>query len=52
MLKGRGAEQGDVDGPLECAAQQGARTLIWIGIDDPVEERRLQAEHENKMQTT
>ena len=47
------AEQGDVDGHFECilalgmvaaetrlrvAAQQAARTLPWIGIDDPLEE--------------
>ena len=53
------AEQGDVDGPLECslelvmvaaeallhgAAQQAARTFPWSGTDDPVEEQRLQAE--------
>ena len=35
---------------LHVADQQAARTLPWIGIDDPVEERRLQAEHENRMQ--
>ena len=65
MLNDRGAEQGDVDGPLECslalgmvaaetrmrvAARQAARTLPWIGIDDPLEEQRLQAEHVSKMQ--
>ena len=66
MLKDRGAEQGDVDGPLECslalgmvaaetrkhvAAQQAARTLPWIGIDDPLEEQRLQAERVNKVRS-
>ena len=65
MPKDRGAEPGDVDGPLECslalgivaaetrlrvAAPRAARTLPGIGIDDPVEKRRLQAEHEDKMQ--
>ena len=62
MPKDRGAEQGDVDGPLEfslalgmvaaevrlnASAQQAARTLPWIGTDNPVEER-LQAEHHSK----
>ena len=62
MPKDRGAEQGDVDGPLErlgmvaaetrmrVAAQQAARTFPWIGVDDPLEEQRLQAEHVSKMQ--
>ena len=51
----RGAEQGDVDGPLECslalgmvaaeirmhvAPQQAASNLPWIGVDDPLEEQR------------
>ena len=55
MPQGRGAEQGDVDGPTECslalgtvasetrmrvAAQQAACTLPWIGVDDPLEEQR------------
>ena len=59
MPKKHGAEQGDVDGPIECslalgmvaaaarlhvADQQAARTLPWIGTNDPVEEQRLQAE--------
>ena len=58
MPKDRGAEQGDVDGPLECslaggmvaaetrqreAAQQPAGSLPWIDVDDPSAERRLQA---------
>ena len=62
MPKDRGAEQGDVDGSLECSLAREwwqpkhgcvlplTCTLPWVGIDDPVEERRLQAEHENKMQ--
>ena len=54
MPKDRGAEQRDVHSPLECglalgmvavearlhvAAQQAARTLPWIGTDDPAEEQ-------------
>ena len=57
MPKDRGAEQGDVDGPLECslalgmvaaearrrvAAQQAAGSLPCIGVDDSSEEDRLQ----------
>ena len=53
MPKDRGAEQGDVDGPLECslalgmvaaearlhvAVQQAARTLPWIGIEGQKQE--------------
>ena len=56
---------GDVDGFLECslalgmvaaatrmhvAAQQAACTLPWVGIDDELEELRLQTEHARKMQ--
>ena len=47
MPKDRGAEQGDVDGPLEemvaaemqrrIAARQAAGSLPWIGVDDPSE---------------
>ena len=59
MPEDRGAEQGDVDGPLECslalgmvaaearlhvAVQEAARTLPWIDTNDSVEEHRLQAE--------
>ena len=55
----------DVDGPLECslafglvaaetrrrvAAQQAAGSLPWIGVDDPPEEQRLQADHANRVQ--
>ena len=60
MPKDRGAEQGDVDGPLQCslalgtvaaetrgrvAAQQASGSLPWIGVEDPSEARRLQANH-------
>ena len=63
--KGRGAEQGDVDGPFECslalgmvaaeargrvAAQQASGSLPWIGVDDPSDFQRLQAEHAVRMQ--
>ena len=59
MPKDRGAEQRDVDGPSECrlalgvvaaetrvrvGAQQAAGNLPRIGVDDLVEEQRLQAE--------
>ena len=65
MPKDRGAEQGDVDSPLECslalgmvaaesrgstAAQQAAGALPWIGVNDPAEEQRLQADHAARMQ--
>ena len=65
LLADRGAEQGDVDALLECSLalemvaaeaylhvthQQAARTLPCIGTDGPVEEQRLQAEHNSKMQ--
>ena len=64
MPKDRGAEQGDVDGPLECsralrmvaaearesiAVQQAARTLSWIDTDS-LHERRLRDEQRNRMQ--
>ena len=57
MPKDRGAEQGEVDGPLEyssapgmvatearlcVAVQQAGRTLTWIGTRDPVDTERLQ----------
>ena len=60
MPKDRGAEQGDVDGPQECslalgmvaaetrgcvAALQALGSLPRIGVDDPSEFQRLQAEH-------
>ena len=65
MPKDRGAEQGDVDGPLECslasglvaaetrgsiAARQAAGTLPWVGVNDPAEEQRLQANHAARLQ--
>ena len=65
MPKDRGAEQGDVGGPLECslalgmvaaetrgstAARQPAGTLPWIGVDDSAEEQRLQADHAARLQ--
>ena len=34
---------------LRVAAQQAARTVLWIGTDDTVEEQRLQAEHQSTM---
>ena len=65
MPKDRGAEQEDVDGPLESsvalgmvaaqarlhvAIQQAARTPSWIGTNGPVDEQRLQAEQNDKRQ--
>ena len=65
MPKDGGAEQGDVDGPVECslalemvaaetrgsiAARQAAGTLRWIGVNDPAEGRRLQTETPARMQ--
>ena len=56
MPMDRGAEQGDVDCPLECslglglvaaetrgrvAAQQASGSLPWMGFDDPSEMQRL-----------
>ena len=32
------------------AAQQAAGSLPWVGVDDPSETQRLQAEHAAKMQ--
>ena len=67
MPKDRGAEQGDVDGPLECslalgmvaaetrrrvAAQQASGSRPWIGVDDPSDVQRLQAEHAVRLQET
>ena len=60
MPKDRSAEQGDVDGFLECslalgmvaaeargniAARQAAGTRPWIGVNDSAEEQRLQADY-------
>ena len=65
MPEDRGAEEGDVDGPLECslalgmvaaeallcaARQQAAWTLHHIGTGDSLHERRLQDEQPNRMQ--
>ena len=65
MPKDRGAEQGDVDGPLECglalgmvaaetrtrvAAQQAAGNLPWFGVDDPSEVQGLQTYSAERMQ--
>ena len=65
MPKDRGAEQGDVDDPLECslalgmvaaeapgsiAARQAAGTLPWIGVNDSAQEQRLQADHAARLQ--
>ena len=62
MPKDRGAEQGDVDGPLECslalgmvaargriAARQAAGTLPWNGVNDSAEEQQLQADHAGRL---
>ena len=63
MPKDRGAQQGDVDGPLECslalglvaaetcgrvALQQASGSFPWIGVDDPSDLPRLQAKHTAK----
>ena len=65
MPQDRGAEQGDVDGTLECglalgmvaaetrmrvAVQQAAGNLPCIGVEDSLEEQRLQTDHASKMQ--
>ena len=63
MPKDRGAEQGDVDGSLECSQALGMvaaekrvdawrrpGSLPWIGVDGPSEKQRLQAEHTAKLQ--
>ena len=65
MPKHRGAEHGDVDGPMECslalgmvaaetrgsiAARQAAGTVPWVGVTDPAEEQRLQADHAARLQ--
>ena len=65
MPKDRGAEQGDVDGPLErslalgmvaakvrgnTAARQAAGILPWIGVNDPIEVQRLQADYAARVQ--
>ena len=60
MPKDRGAEQGDVGGSLKCSlalgmvateargstvARQAAGTFPWIGVNDPADKQRLQADH-------
>ena len=61
LPKDRGAEQGDVDGLLECslaeveargsiAARQLAGTHPWIGVNDYAEEQRLRVDHAARMQ--
>ena len=65
MPKDRGAEQGDVFGPLECslalgmvaaetrgrvAAYQATGNLPWIGVDDPADVHRLQADRAVRQQ--
>ena len=59
MPKDLGAEQGDVDGPLQCslafgmaaetrmciAAVQAAGSLPWIGATDDAEPQQLRADH-------
>ena len=65
MPKDRSTESGNVVGLLECssalgmvaaearlhvAVRQAARTLPWIGTNDPVDEQRVQAEQKSKMQ--
>ena len=67
MPKDRGAEQGDADGPLECslalgmvaaetwgrvAARQASGSLPRIGVDDPSDVQRLQAERAVRLQET
>ena len=63
MPKDRGAEQGDVEGPSSIVWHWGWWQLSptaryypascahpWIGTNDSVEEQRLQAEENSKMQ--
>ena len=64
MPKYRGAEEGDVDGPLGCSLALGmvaaetrfehccpaSRTHPFVGTDNPVKEQRMQTEHICKMQ--
>ena len=59
MPKDRGAEQGDVDGPLECslrlelvatATRGRVAAQPWIGVGDPSKTQRLQAEHAIRIQ--
>ena len=65
VLPMRGAEQGDVDGPLECslalgmmaaetrmcmAAEQAAGSLPWIGATDDAELQQLRPDHATRLQ--
>ena len=65
MPNDRGAEQGDVDGPLECGLAQEWRQqkreeaepcsmrrapLPWIGANDPAQVHRLQADRAARLQ--
>ena len=65
MPKDREAEQRDIDGPLECslalgmiaaeargcvAAHQTTGNHSWIGVDDPADVHRLQADHAVRQQ--
>ena len=64
MPKVRGAEQGDVSGPLECSLalrvvvsetplheveQQAAGTLPWVGTHDEADVERLQKSSSEQM---
>ena len=55
MPKNRGAEQKDVDGPWTAAwlwdgGVEASSSLPWIGVDDPSDAQRLQAEHAVRLQ--
>ena len=65
MPKDRGAEQGDVDGPLECslalgmaaaesrmrmAAEQAAGSRPWVCVADDAELQQLRADHATRLQ--
>ena len=52
LPKDNGAAQGDVDGPLDLSSGigGGSGSLPCIGVDDPSEIQRLQAEHAMRMQ--
>ena len=54
MPKDRGAEQGDVDGPLECslALEMVAAETRGRGVDDSSELQRLQADRAVRLQET
>ena len=52
LAKDRGAEQGDVDGPLECSLALGmvAETRGRVAALHPSDIQRLQAEHAVRLQ--